>query len=57
MRRKKSRGGMSVFQFAQTVEEDAWNDVARRGAIRVRHYNLLLKDTKAELFLGRSITA
>ncbi|KAF8742274.1 hypothetical protein AX14_005449 [Amanita brunnescens Koide BX004] len=26
VRRKKSRGGMDVFQFAQTVEDDAWKD-------------------------------
>ncbi|KAF9220492.1 hypothetical protein BS17DRAFT_315514 [Gyrodon lividus] len=25
-RRKKSRGGVDVFQFAQTVENDAWED-------------------------------
>ena len=26
IRRKKSRGGMGVFKFAQTVEDGAWND-------------------------------
>ncbi|KAH7925892.1 hypothetical protein BV22DRAFT_1119255 [Leucogyrophana mollusca] len=26
VRRKKSRGGVDVFQFAQTVEQDAWED-------------------------------
>lgn len=26
VRRKKSRGGMDVFQFAQTVEDDDWKD-------------------------------
>ncbi|KIJ14928.1 hypothetical protein PAXINDRAFT_12198 [Paxillus involutus ATCC 200175] len=26
VRRKKSRGGVDVFQFAQTVEHDAWED-------------------------------
>ncbi|KAK0503449.1 hypothetical protein EDD18DRAFT_1346313 [Armillaria luteobubalina] len=26
IRRKKSRGGMGVFKFAQTVEDEAWND-------------------------------
>ncbi|KAH7913425.1 hypothetical protein BJ138DRAFT_1146173 [Hygrophoropsis aurantiaca] len=26
VRRKKSRGGIDVFQFAQTVEQDAWED-------------------------------
>jgi len=29
-RRKKSRGGVDVFQFAQTVEHDAWEDGATR---------------------------
>ncbi|KAI9568329.1 hypothetical protein HD554DRAFT_758683 [Boletus coccyginus] len=29
-RRKKSRGGVDVFQFAQTVEPDAWEDNALR---------------------------
>ncbi|KAA1473809.1 hypothetical protein DENSPDRAFT_297712 [Dentipellis sp. KUC8613] len=26
IRRKKSRGGMDVFQFAETLEQDAWDD-------------------------------
>ncbi|KIL67932.1 hypothetical protein M378DRAFT_196899 [Amanita muscaria Koide BX008] len=26
VRRKKSRGGMDVFQFAQTIEDDDWKD-------------------------------
>ncbi|KAK0210936.1 hypothetical protein DFS33DRAFT_339401 [Desarmillaria ectypa] len=26
IRRKKSRGGMGIFKFAQTVEDDAWSD-------------------------------
>ncbi|KAJ7695723.1 hypothetical protein B0H17DRAFT_1271193 [Mycena rosella] len=29
-RRKKSRGGVGVFQFAQTVEHDAWEDEKRK---------------------------
>ncbi|KAJ6511980.1 hypothetical protein C8R47DRAFT_1092967 [Mycena vitilis] len=29
-RRKKSRGGVGVFQFAQTVEHDAWEDDKRK---------------------------
>ncbi|KAF7365450.1 hypothetical protein MVEN_00418000 [Mycena venus] len=29
-RRKKSRGGVGVFQFAQTVEHDAWEDDTRK---------------------------
>ncbi|KAJ7465301.1 hypothetical protein FB451DRAFT_1488972 [Mycena latifolia] len=29
-RRKKSRGGVGVFQFAQTVEHDAWEDETRK---------------------------
>ncbi|KAF5315093.1 hypothetical protein D9619_007014 [Psilocybe cf. subviscida] len=34
-RRKKSRGGVGVFQYAQTVEDDAWNDAARQKHIQV----------------------
>lgn len=30
VRRKKSRGGVDVFQFAQTVEVDDWNDEKRK---------------------------
>jgi hypothetical protein len=29
-RKKKSRGGLNVFQFAQTVEDEAWEDDKRR---------------------------
>ncbi|KAK7048130.1 hypothetical protein R3P38DRAFT_3387632 [Favolaschia claudopus] len=29
-RRKKSRGGVGVFQFAQTVENDAWEDDTKK---------------------------
>ncbi|KAF4581552.1 hypothetical protein EYR40_009836 [Pleurotus pulmonarius] len=32
--RKKSRGGMGMFQFAQTVEAEAWEDDARRKALQ-----------------------
>ncbi|KAI6030803.1 hypothetical protein F5J12DRAFT_918912 [Pisolithus orientalis] len=36
-RRKKSRGGgLDVFQFAQTVETDAWDDVKARQNLQVR---------------------
>jgi hypothetical protein len=34
-RRKKSRGGVGVFQFAQTVEHDAWEDEKRQRDIQV----------------------
>ncbi|KAJ7246398.1 hypothetical protein C8J57DRAFT_1360395 [Mycena rebaudengoi] len=33
-RRKKSRGGVGVFQFAQTVEHDAWEDEKRQRDIQ-----------------------
>ena len=36
MPKKKSRGGLNVFQFAQTVEHDAWQDDQQRMALRVR---------------------
>lgn len=35
VRRKKSRGGIGVFQFAQTVEYDAWADEKRQKDIQV----------------------
>ena len=35
VRRKKSRGGVGVFQYAQTVEDDAWDDVQRQKDIQV----------------------
>ncbi|KAJ7593528.1 hypothetical protein C8J56DRAFT_1162351 [Mycena floridula] len=33
-RRKKSRAGIDVFQFAQTVDDAAWKDEARQKAIQ-----------------------
>ncbi|KIM43232.1 hypothetical protein M413DRAFT_444040 [Hebeloma cylindrosporum] len=30
VRRKKSRGGIGLFQYAQTVEDDSWDDARRR---------------------------
>ena len=35
VRRKKSRRGVGVFQYAQTVENDAWDDVQRQKDIQV----------------------
>jgi len=35
-RKKKSRGDLNVFQFAQTVEHDAWADEKRRQDLQVR---------------------
>jgi hypothetical protein len=35
VRRKKSRGGVGVFQYAQTVENDVWEDVQRQKDIQV----------------------
>ncbi|TFK40710.1 hypothetical protein BDQ12DRAFT_679898 [Crucibulum laeve] len=34
VRRKKSRGGIGVFQYAQTVEKDAWQDEQRQKDIQ-----------------------
>ncbi|KIJ60290.1 hypothetical protein HYDPIDRAFT_32410 [Hydnomerulius pinastri MD-312] len=34
VRRKKSRGGVDVFQFAQTVEHDAWEDQQLRQTLQ-----------------------
>lgn len=34
-KRKKSRGGVDVFQFAQTVEHDAWEDNELRQNLQV----------------------
>ncbi|KAF8237136.1 hypothetical protein L208DRAFT_1431751 [Tricholoma matsutake] len=34
VRRKKSRGGIGVFQFAQTVENDAWQDEEKQKGIQ-----------------------
>lgn len=38
VRRKKSRGGVGVFQYAQTVENDAWDDVQRHKDIQVLEF-------------------
>ena len=42
MRKKKSRGGLNVFQFAQTVEDNTWEDDQQRMALRVRSTTFLL---------------
>ncbi|KAF8630916.1 hypothetical protein AX17_005274 [Amanita inopinata Kibby_2008] len=34
VQRKRSRGGIQVFQFAQTVEDDAWKDVKQQKDIK-----------------------
>ncbi|KAF8895310.1 hypothetical protein BD779DRAFT_1498770 [Infundibulicybe gibba] len=46
VRRKKSRGGMGVFQFAQTVEHDAWQDEGRQKDIQDQ-ISRLARDTEA----------
>lgn len=35
-RRKKSKGGTGIFQFAETVEEKAWTDEQEKKALQVR---------------------
>lgn len=49
-RRKKSRGGTGFFQFAETVEEDAfWQDPSLTKDLRVRPpYALIHFDSGAE---------
>ncbi|KAF8909012.1 hypothetical protein CPB84DRAFT_1813251 [Gymnopilus junonius] len=41
VRRKKSRGGVGMFQYAQTVENDAWDDAQRQKNIQVRGHRLV----------------
>jgi len=38
VRRKKSRGGVGVFQYAQTVENDVWDDAQRKKDIQVLEF-------------------
>lgn len=37
VRRKKYRGGVGVFQYAQTVEDDVWKDEKSQKDIQVSH--------------------
>ncbi|KAF8798860.1 hypothetical protein BYT27DRAFT_7202578 [Phlegmacium glaucopus] len=49
VRRKKSRGGVGVFQYAQTVENDAWDDAQRQKDIQAKISQLALETAaKAE---------
>ncbi|KAH9480560.1 hypothetical protein JR316_0007160 [Psilocybe cubensis] len=48
VRRKKSRGGIGVFQYAQTVEDDVWDDMNRRKDIQENISNLA-RETAAKL--------
>ena len=37
--RRKKRGGLDVFQFAETVEPEAWGDRSRDLQVRLpRHF-------------------
>ncbi|KAF9454838.1 hypothetical protein P691DRAFT_804200 [Macrolepiota fuliginosa MF-IS2] len=45
VRRKKSRGGVGVFQYAQTVEDDAWKDEKSQKDIQDR-ISRLAKEAK-----------
>ena len=38
--RKKSKNAVGVFQYAQTVENDAWDDAQRQRDIQVRSNQL-----------------
>ena len=44
VRRKKSRGGVGVFQYAQTVEDDDWDNAQRQKDIQVRHFTWCHRD-------------
>lgn len=35
-RRKRSKGGLNIFQYAGTVEQAAWNDEQQKKALEVR---------------------
>jgi hypothetical protein len=37
VRRKKSRGGVGVFQYADTVEDGVWKDAKSQKDIQVRY--------------------
>ena len=51
IRRKKSRGPLDVFQFAQTVDDTTWKDESRRKAIQVSGICALNKHGRFE-FVG-----
>jgi hypothetical protein len=36
--RRKKRAGLDVFQFAETVEPEAWGDLSRDLQVRLDHY-------------------
>ncbi|KAJ7242865.1 hypothetical protein B0H12DRAFT_1131694 [Mycena haematopus] len=48
-RRKKSRGGVGVFQFAQTVEHDAWEDERRKRDLEAQISRLARESASATL--------
>ncbi|TCD62096.1 hypothetical protein EIP91_007471 [Steccherinum ochraceum] len=45
-RRKRSKGTLNVFQFAETVEEGAWNDEQRKKDIEARISSLARENKK-----------
>ncbi|KAF7977701.1 hypothetical protein HWV62_2962 [Athelia sp. TMB] len=48
VRKKRSRKGLNVFQFAQTVEEDTWEDEKRRQDLQ-EQISILAKAKAAEV--------
>ncbi|KAF8967109.1 hypothetical protein BDZ97DRAFT_566928 [Flammula alnicola] len=54
IRRKKSRGGVGVFQYAQTVEDDAWDDATRQKAIQDK-ISRLAQETAAKTELKAAV--
>lgn len=47
-RRKKSRGGTNVFQFAETVEEGTWNSSQRKQELQARISSLAQEKPQPE---------
>jgi len=40
VRRKKTKGAVGVFQYAQTIEDGAWNDEKSQKDLQVRGWTL-----------------
>lgn len=56
VRKKRSRKGLNVFQFAQTVEEDTWEDEKRRKDLQ-EQISILAKAKAAEAPPAASLAA
>lgn len=49
--RRKKRGGLDVFQFAETVEPEAWGDRSKDLQVRLRRHQIVLR-FRTYWFLG-----